>query len=89
VTDNCGFGVLIADDAASTSCFANAINVVPDSEPPSEVLSVGTFDLLGCWVDITATRALTGGSATDPDMTVEKCVALAAGFQYAGVEFST
>jgi hypothetical protein len=38
---------------------------------------------------ITATRALTGGSATDPDMTVEKCVALAAGFQYAGVEFST
>jgi hypothetical protein len=65
VTNNCGFGVLIAEGAAGASCFANAINVVPNGELPFEEPS------------------------TSADMTVEKCVALAKGFKYAGVEYAT
>jgi hypothetical protein len=89
VTNNCGFGVLIAEDATGASCFANAINVVPNGELPSEEPFVGTFNSLGCWTDSTEARALTGGSSTSADMTVEKCVALAKGFKYAGVEYAT
>lgn len=89
VTNNCGFGVLTAEGAAGASCFAKAINVVPNGELPSEEPSVGTFNSLGCWTDSIKARALTGGSSASADMTVEMCVALAKGFKYAGVEYAT
>ncbi|KAH7323511.1 hypothetical protein BKA65DRAFT_540182 [Rhexocercosporidium sp. MPI-PUGE-AT-0058] len=87
VSTNCGFGVLTANDAAAASCFSKAINVLPAGRDPSETPVVGTFLSIGCWIDGVNARALTGGSSTAADMTVEKCTALAKGFKYAGVEY--
>ncbi|KAG4436972.1 hypothetical protein IFR05_007542 [Cadophora sp. M221] len=87
VSTNCGFGVLTANDAAAASCFSKAINVLPVGRDPSETPVVGTFLSIGCWTDGVNARALTGGSSTAADMTVEKCTALAKSFKYAGVEY--
>jgi hypothetical protein len=53
----------------------------------TEKPSSGNFNTIGCWTDGMNARALTGGSATDQAMTVDKCVALAQGYKYAGLEY--
>ncbi len=87
--DNCGFGVVIADDAVGASRFSKAINVIPVGISLAEKPSEGTFTSLECWTDDRNARALTGGSATAADMTFSKCAVLAKGFRFAGVEYST
>ncbi|KAH6690268.1 hypothetical protein BKA61DRAFT_715740 [Leptodontidium sp. MPI-SDFR-AT-0119] len=87
VSTNCGFGVLTANYAAAASCFSKAINVQPAGRDPSETPVVGTFVSMGCWTDGVNARALTGRSSTAADMTAEKCIALAKGAKYAGVEY--
>jgi hypothetical protein len=82
----CGFGILVADGAANNGCFAKAINVVPSGAAPSEKLFAGAFNSIGCYTDSTTARTLAEGNAVAADMSVEKCVAFAQGFKYAGVE---
>jgi hypothetical protein len=58
---------------------------------PTVVPSVGTFNNIGCYADSPDARVLTNGSRTDSSstgITVEKCAALAKGYQFAGVEYS-
>jgi hypothetical protein len=82
----CGLGILLTD-GADAQCFSLAGNVNPSGEQQPELPSAGTFNSIGCWTDSINARTLTGGSSTANDMTVEKCVTLAAGFKYAGVEY--
>lgn len=84
---SCGFGILIANNAAET-CFSKASNVSPPGRDPAEKLTVGDYKTIGCWTD-GEIRTLSGGNQNEPDMTLERCVTLAAGFNYAAVEYST
>ncbi|KAI1085479.1 WSC-domain-containing protein [Whalleya microplaca] len=89
--EQCGFGVLVANNAANVDCFSKAVNVVPASSEPQIIPSVGAFGTPVCLIDNTESRLLTEGSRVDQSssgMTVDKCVALAAadGWRYAGVE---
>ncbi|KAL0937228.1 WSC-domain-containing protein [Colletotrichum truncatum] len=87
---NCGFGVLVANNAAGADCFSKAINVEPASSSPKTVSSVGGYTNPVCLFDAPDSRVLRGGSSDDhTGMTVEKCIAQAAadGWRYAGVEF--
>ncbi|PVH74820.1 WSC-domain-containing protein, partial [Cadophora sp. DSE1049] len=57
---------------------------------PTVVPNTGTFTNIGCYADDGGNRVLTKGSLSDyssTGMTVEKCAALASGYQYAGVEY--
>ena len=86
-TANCGFGVVIADNVTAAACFSKALNIAPYGYLPSETFSRASWASLGCWTDADgAAHALGGGSSTASDMTVSKCVALARGFRYAGLE---
>ncbi|KZL65202.1 WSC-domain-containing protein, partial [Colletotrichum tofieldiae] len=87
---NCGFGVLVANNAAGADCFSKAVNVEPRSSSPRIVPSAGAYKDPVCLFDAPGSRVLTGGSSEDQTgMTVEKCIAQAAadGWRYAGVEF--
>ncbi|RDW72896.1 WSC-domain-containing protein [Coleophoma cylindrospora] len=89
---NCGFGVLIASNSATTDCFSKAVNVVPKGSSPQIVPSVSFFGNPVCLMDSAGARVLTGGTNQDQSstgMTVEKCIRQAAadGWRYAGVEF--
>ncbi|KAK2005862.1 WSC-domain-containing protein [Colletotrichum eremochloae] len=87
---NCGFGVLVANNAAGADCFSKAVNVEPRSSSPKIVPSAGAYKDPVCLFDAPGSRVLTGGSSEDQSgMTVEKCIAQAAadGWRYAGVEF--
>ncbi|KAK4446244.1 hypothetical protein QBC34DRAFT_411784 [Podospora aff. communis PSN243] len=84
----CGFGALIATNVDAENCFAKAIDLAPERTQPTVKPSAGGFVSRGCRTDSPNARALTGGSAEAADMTVERCVQLAQGFRYAGVEFS-
>lgn len=69
----------------------NRINLYLNSGyslPATEKPSVGTWESQGCYGDSQSSRGLTGGSSTSSEMTVAACVKLAAGFRYAGVEYS-
>jgi hypothetical protein len=84
---NCGFGVMITDDA-ETSCFSRAANSIPEGRRMPEKPAVGTYRTSGCWSDSGTARALAQGSANADDMTVEKCISLANGAKYVGLEYS-
>lgn len=66
------------------------LNDAYQEPPPTPVAtvvpSVGNWEARGCYADSTTARSLTGGSTTDSAMTVSKCVGLAKGWKYAGVE---
>ncbi|KAK0622800.1 hypothetical protein B0T14DRAFT_601476 [Immersiella caudata] len=84
----CGFGALIATNVDAENCFARAIDLTPENTQPTVKPSADGFVSRGCRTDSSNARALTGGSADEPGMTVERCVQLAQRFRYAGVEFS-
>lgn len=69
----------------------NRLNIYEDTTyvlPPGENPGVGAFRSLGCRVDSINNRALTGGTENDwAGMTVATCIARAAGYRYAGVEY--
>jgi hypothetical protein len=57
-------------------------------KPAQEVVQVGNWQSLGCHFDSLALRTLQGGTYQDwAGMTVEKCLELAYGYLFAGVEF--
>ncbi|KAH7362816.1 peptidase S8/S53 domain-containing protein [Plectosphaerella cucumerina] len=87
--DNCGFGVLIANDATSMPCFIKAVDVMPSGTSPTVKPTSGPFISIGCYTDRWDARTLTAGSANEPGMTVDRCMQLAQGYRYAGVEYST
>lgn len=82
----CGIGILLSD-GADAQCFSQAGNANPSGRQQPELPSSGTFNSIGCWTDSMSARTLTGGTSTASDMTVQKCVALAVGYKYAGVEY--
>lgn len=88
-SSNCGFGILLANDAAEAPCFTKAVNVAPVGLYPGVVPAVGDYKYPRCLFDSPGARVLVNGSTQDDAMTVEKCVALAyaGGWRYAGVEF--
>ena len=81
--------MLVAEGADAMPCFSRAINAVPAGVAPATKPGAGTFTYLGCYSDSAQARSLAAGSRTAANMTVEECVRLAQGFQYAGVEYST
>ncbi|KAK3384129.1 hypothetical protein B0T24DRAFT_715888 [Lasiosphaeria ovina] len=84
----CGFGVLMASNATTETCFSKAIDLTPETGVSTVKQSVGSFVSWGCRTDSTSSRALTGGSGREEaTMTVEGCVQLAQGFRFADVEF--
>ncbi|KAK6523447.1 hypothetical protein TWF281_001429 [Arthrobotrys megalospora] len=55
---------------------------------PTAVPKVGDFAYKGCFADSSSNRAVTDKSLVDwSGMTVEKCIAAAAGYKYAAVEY--
>lgn len=93
VTDNgnCGFGLLIANDAARASCFSKAVNVVPNGQDVTVTSSSGSFEGPRCLVDSSSSRILANGPNTQTGtngMTVARCAALATDdtWKYFGLE---
>ena len=84
-----GNAATICGGPGALSVYNNTALVPP--KQPSIVPSVGNYQSLGCYTEGVNERALTGSGTAGPDMTVQSCVAycLAAGFKYAGIEYST
>ncbi len=75
----------------TTTISALSVSLSPPTAAPTVVPSVGSFQSRGCFLDSVAARVLVDGTSVDHSpsgMTVEKCTALAAGWRYAGLEFS-
>jgi len=86
----CGGNVAtICGGPGALSVYNNTALVPP--KQPSVVPSVGNYQSLGCYTEGMNERALAGAGTAAADMTVQSCVAycLAAGFKYAGIEYST
>lgn len=45
------------------------------------------YESAGCYTEATSSRALTGSSYFDDNMTIEKCFAACSGFKYFGAEY--
>ncbi|KAB5545663.1 hypothetical protein GE09DRAFT_1243416 [Coniochaeta sp. 2T2.1] len=85
----CGLGVLVAEGAGNASCWSLAVNVNPRGQLPDERPTVLGWNYLDCWADQSGQsvgQALANGPLTAPDMTLEKCLSVAAGHKYAGVQ---
>ncbi|KAK6340345.1 hypothetical protein TWF730_002107 [Orbilia blumenaviensis] len=100
---NCGFGVLIANNAANIDCFSKAIDVVPHGTTTTTTTSSRTttatgpatptinpstngFNYYGCYSDDVDARVLSN-QWVDSGMTIAACMARAAGYNFAGVEY--
>jgi WSC domain len=66
-----------------------AVTASPYQVPATRrgVVSISDYESIGCYTEATSTRALTGLSYFDDAMTVEKCAAACAGFDYFGIEY--
>jgi len=84
-----GDAATICGGPGALSVYNNTALVPP--KQPSTVPSVGNYQSLGCYTEGVNERALAGAGTAAADMTVQSCVAycLAAGFKYAGIEYST
>ncbi|EPS45732.1 hypothetical protein H072_196 [Dactylellina haptotyla CBS 200.50] len=58
----------------------------PNYQPPGQP-NIGSFISQGCYTDSVDARALEHSSNDASGMTIQKCVQLAAGFKYAGLEY--
>ncbi|KAF3090160.1 hypothetical protein TWF102_009377 [Orbilia oligospora] len=100
---NCGFGVLIANNAVNIGCFSKAIDVVPHGtattattisrttttgqSAPTINPSTDGFNYYGCYSDDVNTRVLSNQYVDTNGMTIAACMARAAGYNFAGVEY--
>ncbi|KAG7111780.1 Homoserine kinase like protein [Verticillium longisporum] len=84
----CDTTVLVsgAPKTTSTSPVTTTQPTTTSTSKPVAVQKSGSYELVGCWNRPPNARALSI-SYTDDLMTVEKCLAKAAGYAYAGVEF--
>lgn len=84
----CDTTVLVsgAPKTTSTSPVTTTQPTTTTTSKPVAVQKSGSYELVGCWNRPPNARAL-NVSYTDDLMTVEKCLAKAAGYAYAGVEF--
>lgn len=48
---------------------------------------LGSYTMLSCWAEGAASRALTGASTADDEMTLEKCMEFCSGYNYWGTEY--
>lgn len=55
---------------------------------PVQPTTVGTFSSFGCMTEATASRALTGASYADDEMTLESCASFCANYTYFGTEYA-
>ncbi|KAI9826107.1 MAG: hypothetical protein M1832_000556 [Thelocarpon impressellum] len=56
---------------------------------PAIVPSIGAYNFLGCYTEATGTRALSAKVFNTPDMSLDKCAGLCAGYQYFGAEYGS
>ncbi|KAK6519705.1 hypothetical protein TWF506_000005 [Arthrobotrys conoides] len=100
---NCGFGVLIANNAVNIDCFSKAIDVVPHGTTTTATTSSRTttagqavptinpstngFNYYGCYSDDVNARVLSNQHVDTNGMTIAACMARAAGYNFAGVEY--
>jgi len=84
-----GNATTICGGPGALSVYNNTALVVP--RQPSIVPSVGNYQFLGCYTEGVNERALNGSGVAAADMTVQSCIAYCqiAGFNYAGIEYST
>ncbi|KAL1839879.1 hypothetical protein VTK73DRAFT_3893 [Phialemonium thermophilum] len=75
--------------STTTTTSSTPASASSSTAPSPSGPSVGSFRLDGCFLDDPVIRALQNGSSTSSDMTVEKCVSLADGWRYAGLEHGT
>lgn len=62
-------------------------NNIAYKPPATQNPGVGTFKALGCYTDSSTSRTLSNVFTDWEGMTVAKCVAKAAEYKYAGVEY--
>ncbi|KAF3223098.1 hypothetical protein TWF679_004294 [Orbilia oligospora] len=100
---NCGFGILISNRATSTDCFSKAIDQVPQgttstttsrttttmtgAATPTINAGINGFTYYGCYSDDVNSRVLSNQYVDANDMTIAACMARAAGYNFAGVEY--
>ncbi|KAK6337153.1 hypothetical protein TWF718_009937 [Orbilia javanica] len=100
---NCGFGILVSNRATTIDCFSKAIDQAPQgttsttssrtttttSGPATPTINPGTggFTYYGCFSDDVNTRVLSNQYNDANGMTIAACMARAAGYNFAGVEY--
>lgn len=83
-----GSGTGTASVPESTGFSAKASSVAPVASARA-VTSSGTFKYIGCQLDSSTSRTLSSLSWAGTELTVERCAAYCAGYQYMGVEFGS
>ncbi|KAK6513153.1 hypothetical protein TWF506_009318 [Arthrobotrys conoides] len=100
---NCGFGILISNRATSIDCFSKAIDQAPQGTTSTTTsrttttttgvaiptINAGTngFTYYGCYSDDVNSRVLSNQYVDANGMTIAACMARAAGYNFAGVEY--
>ncbi|KAK6343669.1 hypothetical protein TWF730_011259 [Orbilia blumenaviensis] len=100
---NCGFGILVSNNAANTDCFSKAIDHVPQGTTTTTTsrttttttgaatptINPGTngFTYYGCYSDDVNARVLSNQYVDANGMTIAACMDRAAGYNFAGVEY--
>ncbi|KAK6526085.1 hypothetical protein TWF281_011123 [Arthrobotrys megalospora] len=97
---NCGFGILISNGASNIDCFSKAVNQVPQGTtttttttsttgPATPTINPATngFTYYGCYSDDVNARVLSNQYVDANGMTIAACMARAAGYNFAGVEY--
>ncbi|KAI9158687.1 WSC domain-containing protein [Paramyrothecium foliicola] len=73
--------------APSASSISSALSSASPIPSPYHRESVGGYLLVSCWSEGAATRALSGDSYVDAEMTLEKCEEFCSDYVYWGTEF--
>ena len=75
--------------SATPSQVALSASATPSAGSAAVVKTSGTFSYLGCELDSSASRTLSSLQWSGTGLTVERCAAYCATYQYMGVEFGS
>ncbi|KAB5575878.1 heme peroxidase [Coniochaeta sp. 2T2.1] len=74
----------IQTSSTTSTTTSSSTSTIPTLSHRSKI---GAYTLVGCWTEGQGTRALTGASFANDQMTLESCMTSCAGFAYWGTEY--
>ncbi|KAI1964730.1 hypothetical protein LOZ58_001418 [Ophidiomyces ophidiicola] len=81
--------VAVSGDSTFTDAFRATADLPARCTPFGEEPPPPAYTFEGCFTDSLAARALTGAASVDPQMTIARCAASCAAFQFFGLEYAT
>ncbi|KAI1921477.1 hypothetical protein LOZ12_001014 [Ophidiomyces ophidiicola] len=81
--------VAVSGDTTFTDGFRATADLPARCTPFGEEPLPPSYTFEGCFTDSVGARALTGGASVDAQMTIARCAASCAAFQFFGLEYAT